>query len=213
MSDERRAEPDRTHPSLMSADQRRELTERALLERRTLIEVWTPIVAEAQEDAPEALWLARAQLAASLLRDVDSVLDIGCLNMDLERCLRPGTGYFPCDVIARDERTIVVDLNREPPPTVDAQAVALLGVLEYLFDVEGLLSALAARYPIAVVTYAAHRGRRGTHGNRRNLFWFNEYSVEEIVELFARTGWEIEATEIINGRHTMWRLVSQPKER
>jgi hypothetical protein len=193
----------------MSPEQRRALTETALAERRTLVEVWTPPPSEPQSGPLAARWPERARLAAELLTDVESVLDVGCMSMVLEALLPPDVRYVPCDVVPRDDRTIVVDLNTEPPPEVDAQAVALLGVLEYIFDVEALMTTLAERHPIAVVSYAAHRGKPGTSGNRRNLFWVNDYSVEQVTELFSRTGWEVEVRRAIDQRQAIWRLASR----
>src|SRR3712207_7606350 len=39
----------------------------------------------------------------------------GCGMMTLERDLPAPVGYLPCDVVRRDHRTILCDLNREPP--------------------------------------------------------------------------------------------------
>ena len=80
-------------------------------------------------------WGYRAGLAAQMISAYSRVLDIGCGAMDLECALPEGCAYQPCDLVARDERTIVCDLNRgEFPEASQADVVTMLGVLEYVLS-------------------------------------------------------------------------------
>jgi hypothetical protein len=84
----------------------------------------------------EAAWQARSVLAADLVPAGTRVLELGCGAMTLERSLPFGCAYQPCDVVARDERTIVIDLNVHGIPEAAVAAcdlVVMLGVWEYLF--------------------------------------------------------------------------------
>lgn len=59
--------------------------------------------------------------------------------MALERYLDPSQTYVPVDLVARDERTIVLDLEHDDLSRIAADACALLGVMSYLFDVPAVL--------------------------------------------------------------------------
>ena len=92
-------------------------------------------------------WQARSRIAAQFVAAGSRLLDVGCGAMTLETCLPPGCDYRPCDVVARDARTVVCDLNLGPLPEAalaDRDLVTLLGVLEYLVRPDALLAQLAA---------------------------------------------------------------------
>ena len=101
-------------------------------------------------------WEHRAEKAAWLLGGCDFVVDIGAGRMLLEKHLEPGTRYVPVDVVRRDQRTIVVDLNdsSEWPEAVIGDAAEILGVVEYLYDLERFMGRLKPRFDRAVVSYS-----------------------------------------------------------
>ncbi len=119
------------------------------------------------------------------------MLDLGCGMMDLERHLARGTVYIPSDLMRRDGRTIVADLNAGELPDTDADVVTMLGVLEYIHDPSALVTALARRYDRLVLTYnpADIDGKR----DRRALGWFNDLSSAEVVGTVSDAGFDLEA--------------------
>jgi len=107
-----------------------ERRKRVIANGRTDLERW------ADPARLEAMWQARSVLAADLVPAGSRVLELGCGTMTLERSLPFGCSYQPCDVVARDERTIVVDLNTDGVPEAAVAVcdlVVMLGVWEYLF--------------------------------------------------------------------------------
>ena len=76
--------------------------------------------------------------------------------MALEAYLPRSTMYVPMDVVARDSGAIVFDTNKAPIPVVDGGAAAMLGVLEYVEDITGVLSQLRA-FPNLLQPYLAQR--------------------------------------------------------
>ena len=100
--------------------------------------------------------------------------DIGCGDMQLKSHLAAGCRYVPVDVVRRDVRTVVIDLNKQRlPDDLDVNAYVVLGLLEYLFDVPAFLNGLSGAL---VVSYNPVEGReydRTEHG------WVNAFSVAE----------------------------------
>jgi hypothetical protein len=178
----------------LSETERMAMTEKAMAERRTVMERWAAL------DNPEAQpWNERAARVARLLQGCASVADLGCGNMQLEPHLAEGTAYYPVDVVARDSRTLVVDFNREGPPALDVEGWATIGLLEYLYDVPALLKGLSGTL---VATYnpvdlAQH--------NRRGHAWVNDWSTQEVEAMFHDTGWTIVERETFGGQQ-IWKL-------
>ncbi len=113
------------------------------------------LVPESSADAADPLfskpaefdeaWKARIAHLASFIDSPGPVLDIGCGMMWLEPLLARGNKYIPIDYVRRDDRTVVVDLNAQPLPAIDAEFAFMSGVLEYIQDVPGFLRQLTRR--------------------------------------------------------------------
>lgn len=176
------------------------MTERAIAERRTLNERWNAL-----EDAESEPWNTRAAAAAEWLSGETGLLDLGCGTMVLERHLAPHIAYWPSDVAARDDRTIVCDLNREPPPRLPASAVACLGVLEYLLDPLDVMRRLGQSYRTAVVSYCT-TDSPAPLAPRRAHAWVNDYDRASIEKLFGDAGWAIDAFAQHSEIQALWRL-------
>jgi hypothetical protein len=178
-----RGAPGRCHRAttvMDEADRRKQAISRG----ETDIDRW------ADPDRLEASWQERSLLAAGLVAAGSRVLDIGCGAMTLEKHLPFGCQYRPCDVIARDARTIVVDLNRQPVPQ-DALAscdlVVMLGVWEYLFRPHEIFAALACAGRPVVCSYCPVE--LSAHLDRRALGWVNDLSLAAFLELGRQYGY------------------------
>jgi hypothetical protein len=185
----------------LKVDERIALTEQAMAQKQTLLRRWDNLPVETTSD-----WTPRAAKAAAFLSGCKAVVDLGCGTMNLKRFLSPTTRYFPVDVVSdRDERTMVVDLNREAPPALDSNAVACLGLLEYLYDVKEFLASLGKCYRILVVSYNPFEA--GTSlAHRRSHAWVNDFPRNRLEELFTATGWAITRTDPIREGEVLWRL-------
>lgn len=132
-----------------------------------------------------AAWDERAKLAAGLIPRGARVLDLGCGAMALEGFLPSGCDYIPCDLVARDDRTLVCDFNAGEWPEADCDFVVALGVLEYIADVPAFLRRLAGLNRPVALSYnlagEAPRDRRG-HG------WVNDYDRAAFGALLREAG-------------------------
>lgn len=139
----------------------------------------------------EPAWDARAAVAANLIPAGTRVLDIGCGAMALERYLPYACTYQPSDIVARDARTVVADLNAGGPPLEAvgrADLIVMLGVWEYIYKPEALFAAFAATgkpilcsYCDATLTPDAAR--------RRSLGWVNDFKLPELLALARASGY------------------------
>jgi tetratricopeptide (TPR) repeat protein len=158
----------------------------------------------------EPMWERRAALAADHLPAGAAVLDLGCGAMTLERHLPFGCGYLPVDVVARDARTRVCDFNRDPlPPAAGAAAVAVLGVLEYVFDVDAFLRQLGAyRLPV-VLSYCPADFAPGL--DRESLGWVNRLTRRDLLDALRDAGLHVRAERRIDDLQLL--LALQPRAR
>lgn len=138
----------------------------------------------------EAMWKARSVLAADLVPAGSRVLELGCGAMTLERSLPFGCAYQPCDVVARDERTIVADLNTDGVPEAAlaaADLVVMLGLWEYLFKPGEIFAALARTGRPILCSYCPTE--LTAHLDRRALGWVNDFSLAAFLELARQSGY------------------------
>lgn len=82
--------------------------------------------------------------------DSVSIMDIGCGNGRLKKYLPKNIEtYYGVDYVARDNETIVCDLNRERLPEISVDVYYLAGVIMYINDVKSLFMSMRnARYII-----------------------------------------------------------------
>lgn len=165
----------------------------------------------------EAAWEARAALVARYVPAGSTVLDIGCGAMALERHLPAGSRYLPCDLVARDARTRVCDLNRGELPRGDLApgvVVTLLGVLEYLYDARALLAELAGRGVHLLLTYCCAEDT--VHLDRGALGWVNALRRDEVTALLTAAGFRVDRIDRVDGLQHVWSLrpagVTQPTD-
>jgi Hypothetical methyltransferase len=190
-----------------SLDERLALAEAAIREERTLIERWATL------EYPEAQhWSGRAVMAADYLRDQPSVADFGCGTMNLAYHLQPNQRYIPVDVVARDTRTLICDLNKQQPPETGATAAAFLGLLEYLHDPLLVLQHISRQYQVLVVSYCITNAPNSPP-NRRQHAWVNDFSEVDMQNLFRQSGWTLDRERMVDDLQKIWRLiVVAPKE-
>ncbi|HKY90851.1 MAG TPA: polysaccharide pyruvyl transferase family protein, partial [Nevskiaceae bacterium] len=134
-------------------------------------------------------WSYRSELAARFVPAGATLMDIGCGKMAIEQFLPNGCTYIPVDLVRRDDRTIVCDLNAgEYPPADGVTHVSVLGVVEYLKDPAAFfrwLDGVPARR--LVLSYIP--GDRGMPvERRREAGWINDLSRDDVVRLAATAG-------------------------
>ncbi|MES0812694.1 hypothetical protein ABLO27_24590 [Roseibium sp. SCPC15] len=98
-------------------------------------------------------WLPRAEMAVSYVKPGEQVLDLGCGYQLPKQFLDTSCNYVPCDVVARTEDTIIADLNKREFPTGNFDTTLILGVLEYIPDINFVFEKLAKQSRKVVFSY------------------------------------------------------------
>lgn len=166
----------------------------------------------AEANAPEPSHDERAAFAAQFIPAGARVLDLGCGRMALRQYLPNGCGYQGCDLVARDDDTVVCDFNAgEFPSEAAAQAdvIVMLGLLETIVDVESFFTHLRFCKRDVVMSYCATNLTGKC--DRAALGWVNSFSFFDLARLFDRYGFRIECTAPIDSAQTLMRLT--PAER
>lgn len=183
-----------------SEEERTRITEDAIAEGRTVLERWSAL-----GETEAGPWNGRAALAARYLSAETGVADMGCGVMGLKAHLREEQAYFPVDVVARDERTVVCDFNRQPPPQLPASAAACLGLIEYLLRPDDFLAALGQHYASLTMSYCVTDAPSALP-NRRAHAWVNDFDTPTLERMIARTGWTIADRCDVDGMQRLWWL-------
>jgi SAM-dependent methyltransferase len=184
-----------------SRDERIRMVRERSDQRATLMERWVHL-----NPKVSAGWIARAQTAAGLLKDAHSVLDIGCGVMLIEQYLQPNTRYIPMDVVRRDERTLVVDLNQHDLPSVDFDCALGLGVLEYLYDPARLLRAVAQHCRTGALFSYNPTDAWPSLEQRTADAWVSHLSVQQLEHSFTQAGFSHRCVHVDDAGQRMWWL-------
>jgi hypothetical protein len=194
-------EPAATEPFFrLSLAERRDLTRRALETRTPLLVRWGRIHDNWQND-----WAYRATLAAEWLTTARSVADLGCGGMTLEPYLLPSQTYVPVDIVARDDRTIILDLEKDDLSGIAADACVLLGVVSYLFDVPAVLVKLHAAFDRIVLSY--HVCAVDEIDSRLENGWVNHFRYDELKALFQAARFTVVREAVIEDSEYLFELV------
>jgi len=152
----------------------------------------------------ETWWETRTEKIARLIPTGKRVLEFGAGRGYLAKYLDAASTYFPCDLTSRGPETIVFDLNRRPLPDLRhlrADVAVFAGVLEYLHDLDSLVSWLAAQVNVCVVSYTCVASvgkftrRIRENFSRRYYGYMNGFGEDELIGLFRRAGFNCDARD------------------
>ena len=135
-------------------------------------------------------WNQRKEAMLQYLpENLEEVADYGCGNQYLRRLLPDQTKYIPIDLVARDEETLVLDLNGESYDIPHAHCAFFSGTLEYVYDISKLARKLSQKSECLVFSYSPIKVMSEyAMKTRRKRSWVNHYRASEIVVLFESAG-------------------------
>lgn len=136
----------------------------------------------------DAAWHERSML---MVRDIpagSSVIDVGAGSQVVRGLLAEDCKYTPVDLVSRSPDTVVCDLNGDGLPDLTADWLVGSGVVEYVFDVDRLLSWMASVAPRIVFSYEL--ADEETRYYRRSRSWVNDFTADQMRALLNRHGLE-----------------------
>ncbi len=144
----------------------------------------TKILWNSESEFDEA-WKNRIAVMASYINVSGTVADFGSGLMWLEPLLKSKNSYLPIDYVSRDSRTLVVNLNVDLIPEMNAEIAFLSGVLEYIEDVNNFIDQLINRNFKKVILSYCTLEKFNNLNSRISLNWVSHKSVFEILYLFS----------------------------
>ena len=142
-------------------------------------------------------WVERTQLIAEFIPKGTRVIEFGAGKRQLETMLDSNCTYIPSDVVDRGPNTLVVDLNVRPLPNLtnlNLQTAVFAGVLEYICDLNSLVSWLARQVTTCIVSYECSQTRPKSLARlketimRTGAGWVNTLTEDELVDQFRFGG-------------------------
>lgn len=130
-------------------------------------------------------WEERTILLSKQIKPNSIVLEFGASNLLLKNQLPKNCTYLHSDLVARNDETIVIDLNKELPELPISNYIMFSGVLEYIFDVKLILKHCSKYTDHLLFSYATFDKFSNTN-NRRFNGWvsdLNENKIQKIANL------------------------------
>lgn len=167
-----------------------------------------PIQWDEENNLPKDNPKRYSNLARFIARGRD-IIDIGCGAMHIEKYLPMGCTYKPYDVVKRDKRTELIDLNKgEFPKTKAYDQILLLDVLPYIDDVLSVLKSIKQSQQQALITYPCTNGKDTEE--RVRLGYVNHFTLEQFKTLVDKAGLRLFHAEPYRRLDTIF--VLKPKE-
>lgn len=145
-------------------------------------------------------WSDRTATLFSMLPHVSSIIEFGAGKQIVRDLIAHGVSYTACDLVKRNENTLICDLNKELPEKIrqsSYDAAIVSGVMEYVKKPEYALANISNITRCLVLSYAPTDYLNCIVTRRRNG-WVNNYSLHEFAEIIAGANFKIENT-------TRWR--------
>jgi hypothetical protein len=152
----------------------------------------------------ENWWETRTQKMATHVPMGARVIEFGAGNCRLRTYLDESCTYIPSDIVDRGPGTVICDLNHRPLPDLKhlhADVALCAGVLEYVNDLESVVSWLGQTVKACVVSYdCAPLGRRLPDSLRerlRRLYYgyLSDLTEPQLLALFRRHAFQMTKSE------------------
>jgi hypothetical protein len=156
----------------------------------------------------EAHWSLRASYAADLCGVSKWVCDIGCGMQSLRNLIPKGSVYLPVDLNKWTADTLVCNLNQGEFPKKYSEVsdvVCLLGVIEYIYELDDLFESAAVYSDRVIVSY---NPTDMVKSDRRGYGWVNDLTVGELEQLVGRHDFVVEDLKKIDGSQVILRMRS-----
>lgn len=139
-------------------------------------------------------WNPRTEMIAKMIQPDSSIIEFGAGRKILKNYIDRSCRYQPSDCVDRGDDTMILDLNTTDLPNLPHYDYAVFsGVIEYLTDVSRVVKWLNTFADHTVLSYLVVEGEKDPAliQNRRNFGWVNDYTDEEIMNIFMLQNFEL----------------------
>lgn len=144
-------------------------------------------------------WLPRAQKASMFVMPGEKVLDLGCGLQLPRQFLEQKCTYLPCDMVQRTPDTIVCDLNKNEFPEGQFDSVLMLGVLEYIPDIEFVLKKLQTCSKKVIFTYCLPKTLTPRTLELRSSYrWLTHWTAPQLDTYIKQHNFKLAHMEVIS---------------
>ena len=151
-------------------------------------------------------------MASYIPDDCKSVLDVGCGKMWLKEFLKPSVKYYGLDYVARDDETIVCDLNKREFPDIKTDVCFCSGVIAYVNEenLDWFCKKLRETSPILLISYNTRD--LGHYQNyfitlRKMRYFKNHMKRKEFINLLEKAGFKLETRQKWDSRTEIFKFV------
>jgi SAM-dependent methyltransferase len=147
-----------------------------------------------------AAWATRSEVAATLVPDGASILEIGVGLGAFRALVAERCDYLGADLVPLDDRTLAIDLELDPLPPGCFDVVVLLGVLEYLRAPDAALAKIFASGRSVLLSYCHVPGEATEDivAIRRTRGWLNDLSRRDLLAIAERRGARLRSETPVN---------------
>jgi len=128
-------------------------------------------------------WNLRAKYIAKIINLIFNkyfiLVDIGCGEMKIKQYLKElncNFKYIPCDIISRDNETIIIDINTNINSLPHGDIAIMLGVAEYIDNINLTLPIIIKKYKYIIFTH-----RRNYKNIKVDIL--NKFKFSDIVDI------------------------------
>ena len=140
----------------------------------------------------DVAWSSRTLAMSKYVVPEESVFEFGAGHCHLKEMLDPSCSYTPSDLVERAPGTFVCDLNKNPLPDFPRHDVAVCsGVLEYVHDLDTVVTAFAKSFDRLIVSYA-DIDRNPKKSKRLRNGWFNHLTRRKFLGKFEAGGYRLD---------------------
>ena len=136
-------------------------------------------------------WTIRIREMSKYITPGASILDLGCGKMWLKQYMKGGS-YYGVDYTDRGEGTLICDFNKKEFPKVKSDVAFVSGVFEYVRNPPWFVSSISKNCNECILSYCLIEDYPDITWRRKQA-WVNDYSKNEIIELFSNAGFRLEA--------------------
>ncbi len=145
-------------------------------------------------------WAERSRIAAALVPDDASVLEIGVGAGVFRDLVSARTRYVGADLEPLEGMTIRLDLDHDEIPHPKFDYAVLLGVFGYLHRPQAAAQKICRSADRIIVSYCCRRTdatAQEVRESRRRRGWLNDFTQAEFVALFTRHGFELASCRLL----------------